>query len=52
VTDAASMRAYLGTNLDALALDDISGTRDQTNTFRLDVPDGEYRVWVLTGAST
>ncbi|HUS80727.1 MAG TPA: hypothetical protein VM283_05620 [Armatimonadota bacterium] len=50
VTEAANMRAYLGTNLDALAVDDISGTRDQTNTFRLDVPDGEYRVRVLTGA--
>jgi len=47
---ASDMRAYLATNLDALAVDDISGVRGVTTSFRIDLPNGEYTVWVLTGA--
>lgn len=42
---SADMVGYL----DALSIDDISGTTNHTVTFRIDVPNGEYVVWVLTG---
>jgi len=45
-----TMRAYVANNLDALAIDDVSGVGNRTGTFRVDVPNGEYAVWVLTGA--
>ena len=47
---AKNLRACLGNNLDALAVDDISAMRDVSTRFRVDVPDGDYTVWVLTGA--
>lgn len=49
-SDVTRLRAYLATNIDALALDDISGTQNDMARFRVDVPDGDYTVWVLTGA--
>ena len=50
LTETKGMRAYVNTNLDALAIDDVSGLGSRTGRFRVDVPNGEYAVWVLTGA--
>lgn len=50
LTEPEGIRAYLATNIDALAIDDISGLGDRTGQFRVDLPDGEYTIWVLTGA--
>jgi len=50
VSKPKELRAYTASNIDALAIDDISGLRKATATFRVDVPDGDYTVWVLTGA--
>ena len=47
---AADLRGYVANHIDALAIDDVSGTRAVTTQFRIDVPDGEYAVWVLSGA--
>lgn len=49
-SDPTPLRAYLAGNLDALAVDDISSTGNQMASFRVSVPDGEYTVWVLSGA--
>lgn len=49
-SDVAKLRAHGVSKTDALAVDDISGSRGDTATFRVDVPDGDYSVWVLTGA--
>ncbi|MBU0608408.1 MAG: hypothetical protein KKI08_11020 [Armatimonadetes bacterium] len=49
VTPAAELRAYTGENLDALALDSVRGTRSNKATFRLDLPNGDYTVWLLSG---
>ncbi|MEA3401810.1 MAG: hypothetical protein U9R79_11270 [Armatimonadota bacterium] len=48
--EAEGMRAHVASNIDALAIDDISGLGNRTGTFQVDVPDGEYTVWVLSGA--
>ncbi len=48
--ESEDIRAYLAGNIDALAIDDISGLGKRTGQFRVDLPDGEYTVWVLTGA--
>lgn len=50
LTEAEGLRAYVATNIDALAIDDISGLGSRTGQFRVDVPNGEYTIWVLTGA--
>jgi len=50
LADANTMRAYVATNIDSLAVDDISGLGNRTGRFQVDVPNGEYAVWVLTGA--
>ncbi len=47
---AEGLRAYSATRIDGLAIDDISGLGKRTGTFRVDVPEGEYTVWVLSGA--
>lgn len=49
VTPAADLRAYAAENLDALAIDVVKGARANTVSFRVDVPNGDYTVWVLTG---
>ena len=49
-TDTKRLRAYVATNIDALAVDDVSGVLNRTGQFRVDVPNGEYTIWVLTGA--
>ncbi len=46
---ASELRAYLAENLDALAVDSVRGTRSHKVSFRVDVPTGDYTVWVLTG---
>lgn len=50
LTEAEGLRAYLASNIDALAIDDISGLGNRTGEFQVDVPEGGYTVWVLTGA--
>jgi hypothetical protein len=45
----AELRAYAGENLDALAVDSVRGTRGNTVSFCLDLPNGDYTVWLLTG---
>ena len=50
LTEAKGLRAYTATNIDALAIDNISGLGSRRGQFRIDVPDGDYSVWVLTGA--
>lgn len=50
LTEAEGLRAYLASNIDALAIDDISGLGNRTGEFQVDVPEGDYTVWVLTGA--
>ncbi len=50
LTEADTMRACVATNIDALALDDISAVGNRSIRFQVDVPDGDYTVWVLTGA--
>jgi len=49
-TASQELRSYVANRIDALAIDDISGLVNKTATFRLDVPDGDYTVWVLSGA--
>lgn len=49
-TPGKALRAYVATNIDALAIDDISGVGNATSEFRIDVPNGDYALWVLTGA--
>jgi hypothetical protein len=46
---ATDLRAYGRENLDALAIDSVRGSRNVTVSFRLDLPNGDYTVWVLTG---
>jgi len=46
---AAELRAYRAENLDALAVDSVRGTRADKLNLRLDLPHGDYTVWVLTG---
>ncbi|MCE5238331.1 hypothetical protein LLH23_07540 [bacterium] len=46
---AAELRAYRAENLDALAVDSVRGTRSNKLNLRLDLPNGDYTVWVLTG---
>ena len=50
LTETKGLRAYTATNIDALAIDDISGLGRRTGKFQVDVPNGDYTVWVLTGA--
>ena len=50
LNDPADMRAYQATRIDGLAIDEISGLYNRTGRFRVDLPDGEYTVWVLSGA--
>jgi len=50
LTEAKGLRAYVATNIDALAIDDVSGVRSGVSRFQVDAPNGEYAVWVLTGA--
>ena len=50
LTETKGLRAYVATNIDALAIDDISGVGNRTGRFQVDVPNGEYTVWALTGA--
>ena len=45
-----SPRAHVGEYMDALAIDYVSDRQDLTLTFRQDLPNGEYDVWVLTGS--
>lgn len=47
---ADQMRAYVCTRIDGLAIDDISGIYNRTGTFQVDVPNGDFTVWVLSGA--
>ncbi len=44
------LRAFQATRIDGLAIDDISSAYDLTDQFRVDVPEGDYTVWVLSGA--
>jgi|LSQX01.3.fsa_nt_gb hypothetical protein len=48
--DGTTMRAYATSQIDALATDEISGLGDRTGSFRVDLPAGDYTVWVLSGA--
>lgn len=50
VTDSAKLKAYEATDIDALAIDSVDGARAETATFRVDVTEGRYAVWVLSGA--
>ncbi|MGD9496038.1 MAG: hypothetical protein AB7Y46_06995 [Armatimonadota bacterium] len=51
LTPAEDLSAYLASNIDALAIDDISSPKSGvTAQFQVDLPDGEYSVWVLSGA--
>ncbi len=50
ITQTKALRAYVATNIDALAIDNISGVGNRTSLFQVDAPNGEYTVWVLTGA--
>ncbi|MBD3292450.1 MAG: hypothetical protein GF393_05970 [Armatimonadia bacterium] len=50
LAEGDGLRAYQATRIDGLAIDDISGLGNRTGRFRVDVPDGEYTVWVLSGA--
>jgi hypothetical protein len=43
------LRAYLAENLDALAVDSVRGAGADKVSFRVDLPNGDYTVWVLTG---
>ena len=43
-------RSYVAEYLDALAIDHVNDRADATLTFRQDLPNGEYDVWVLTGS--
>ncbi len=49
LVEADRLRAHTATNLDALSIDEISGSAPDTINFRVDVPNGKYSVWVLTG---
>lgn len=49
LTETAKLKAYQATSIDSLAIDSVDGVRDEA-AFRVDVPDGEYAVWVLSGA--
>ncbi len=46
----SEMRAYVANNVDALAVDDVSGVRNSPISFQVDLPTGDYAVWVLSGA--
>ena len=50
VGETDGLRAYQATRIDGLAIDDISSAYDRTSQFRVDLPGGEYTVWVLSGA--
>jgi hypothetical protein len=44
------LSAHVTTELDALSASDVSGCVNLPVNFRVDVRDGDYTVWVLTGA--
>jgi hypothetical protein len=50
LNEADQMRAYVCTRIDGLAIDDVSGLYNRTGAFQVDVPNGDYTVWVLSGA--
>jgi len=51
LSDAEDLHTYLATNIDALAIDDVSSRLYRsTAQFQVDLPDGDYTVWVLTGS--